>query len=202
MANCMKCGQNSDIPEVILYVMEWSDNLVGNRQVQQAQIRGAVKAILCPSCRATFVAGRTKGMLIPKKEKEAAKTALDTGNFAAFIEEAAANAVKELINAPNAGKSKVMTAWAQVNAADHLVNATCIPAELVAVCLIEDNGEAGFVEHEPIRYILTRPSVFKFITYNQRSDKFDFVNGERWIAPKWLAASENTLMACRKFLTH
>ena len=201
MINCIRCGQSSDIPEAILYVMEWSDNMVGNRQVQQALIRGAVKAVLCPSCMAAYVAGKTKGMLIPKKVKEAAKAALDSGSFGAFVEEAAANAVKERVNAPNAGKSKVMTAWAQANAADHLVNATFIPPELVAACLVQGaNGGAGFVAHEPIRYILARPSVFKFITYNQRGEKFEFVTGERWIDPKWLAASENVLAACRNFL--
>lgn len=181
--------------------MEWSDNLIGNRQVQQAQIRGAVKAGLCPSCMATFVMGRTKGMLIPKKEKEAAKTALDTGNFSAFVDEAAANAVKERVNAPNAGKSKAYVAWAQANAADHLVNETFIPAEYVIACMVQGaNGETDFAAHQPIRYILARPSVFKFIIYNQSSKKFEFVTGERWIDPKWLAASEDALNACRDFL--
>lgn len=181
--------------------MEWSDNLIGNRQVQQAQIRGAVKAILCPSCMAAFVGGRTKGMLTPKKEKEAAKAALHTGNFTAFVDEATANAVKERVNAPNAGKSKVLTAWAQANAADHLVNETYIPAELVAACITQDtDGGMRFVAHEPIRYILARPSVFKFIIYNQSDRKFKFVTGERWIDPKWLAVSENALVACREHL--
>ena len=201
MTNCIKCGQSCDIPETILFVMEWSDNLVGNRQVQQAQVRGAVKAILCPSCMATYVAGRTKGMLIPKKEKEAAKTALHTGNFTAFIDEATANAVKKRVNVPNAGKSKVLTAWAQANAADHLVNETYIPAELVAACIIQDTeGGMSFVAHEPIRYLLNRPSVFKFIIYNQTNKIFEFVDGERWIDPKWLTVSENALVLCREFL--
>lgn len=201
MANCIKCGHSSDIQETILYVMEWSDNVVGNRQVQQAQIRGAVKAGLCPSCMAAFVAGRTKGMLIPNKEKEAAKTALETGNFSAFVNEATANAVNDRVNAPNAGKSKVFVAWAEANAADHLVNETFIPAEYVIACLVQGaNGETDFAAYQPIRYTLNRPSVFKFIQYHQHNDKFDFVANERWIDPKWLMASEDALKACKEYL--
>lgn len=202
MTNCIKCNQSCDIEETVLYVMEWSDNLIGNRQVQQASIRGAVKASLCTECIAAYVAGRTKGMSIPKKEKEAAKTALNTGNFTEFVDDATAYAVKERVNAPNAGKNKLFTAWALANAADHLVNETFIPAEYAAACIVQDaDGKTGFIAHEPIRYILARPSVFKFIIYNQTSGKFEFVTGERWIDPKWLAASENVLTACRDFLT-
>lgn len=181
--------------------MEWSDNLVGNRQVQQAGIRGVVKAGMCPSCMAIYVSGRTKGMFIPKKEKEAAKAALGTGVFAPFAEEAVSDALKERINAPNAGKGKVFTAWAQANAADHLVNETFIPAEYVIACMVQGaNGETDFAAHQPIRYILNRPSVFKFIQYHQQNDKFDFVTGERWIDPKWLATSEDALRACKEYL--
>ena len=93
-------------------------------------------------------------------------------------------------------------AWAAANAADHLLNETFIPAEYVVACLVQDaDGSIALLPNEPIRYLLARPSVFKFIEYAAQTDRFDFITGESFIDPKWLLASENSLRMCRESLS-
>lgn len=199
--SCVICKRNCGLYELTLYVMEWSDNVSGSRQVQQSRICGVVRIMVCEDCLREHINKKTKGFMVGKKIKEAAKDAIASRNYDLFISQTAVEGLKTAIDAPNAGKSKAHVAWAQANAADHLLNETFIPAQYVAACLVQsENGDTAFVTNEPIRYALNRPSKFMFIEYDPSSHKFQFVAGEQWIDPKWLMASEKTLRECKSFL--
>ncbi len=198
---CIFCGKSDRLYETMLYVMEWSDNMVGNRQVQQSRICGAVRVKICEDCIREHIAKMTKGFLAGKKVKEAANEAITTRDYGQFINQIAARGLKAVIDRPNAGKNKAFAAWAAANAAEHLLNENFIPAECVTACFVQEaDGNAAIIPNEPIRYMLARPSVFKFIEYAAETNKFDFITGEQFIDPKWLLASENNLKICHEYL--
>lgn len=199
--SCIICGKSNRLYKSMLYVMEWSDNIVGNRQVQQSRICGAVRVEICEDCIQESIAKMTKGFMTGKKVKEAANEAIATRNYGQFINQIAARGLKSVIDRPNAGKNKAFAAWAAANAAEHLLNENFIPAEYVTACFVQDaNENTVIIPNEPIRYMLAKPSVFKFIEYVAEKDEFDFIMGEQFIDPKWLLASENSLKTCHGYL--
>lgn len=200
--SCITCGKTNSLHSAKLFVMEWSDNVqLGFKEVKQSRLCGAVQIDICESCLNQALEKKTKGFLVSKKLKESVATAISSKNYSEYINEIAAVAIKSIIDSPNAGKSKAFTAWASANAADHLLNETFIPAECVLACLVQqDNGEPKFVAHEPIRYLLNKPSQFKFIQFNHGKNAFELVRGEQWIEPEQLMALDKVLRACEDFL--
>lgn len=192
---CIDCGAKQDLYEKTLFVLEYSDNASGFTQRTAMRFCGTVKGLLCKNCLNDYITRSTKGLLVPAKVKESAKAALATNNYSEFIEQAMIAVFKEIIEQPNAGKSQLYAAWAQANAADHLVADTHIPADYVMFNYeqYENGGYVAGIAPDAIRYRLERPCRFKFAAYDAAAGQFRLANGEMLLDPKWLMSLEAQL---------
>lgn len=198
---CIDCGTKQDLHEKTLFVLEYSDNIVGSRQVTTIKFCGIVKGLLCKNCVRDYITRGTKGFLVSAKAKQCAKAALAANDYSEYIEPAMITVFKEIIEQPNAGKSQLYTAWAQANAADHLLAENFIPADYVVFNCeqYEHGGYAGGAAPEAIRYRLLRPSRFVFAVYDIAADQFHLADGEMWLDPKWLMSLEAQLRSALDF---
>jgi hypothetical protein len=198
---CITCGKTDSLHSTQLYVMEWTEYTQNFQDIKQTRVCGAVSIELCESCLNQALSKKAKGLFVSGDEKKSVAVAISSKNYSADKHELAAAAMKRKIDEPNAGKNSFFSAWANANGADHLLNETYIPAEYVLACLVKlDNGDSTFVAHEPIRYILHRPSEFKYIQLNPNKDTFELVHGTGYIAPEWIDSIKDSLKACRAFL--